>query len=116
MGLEIALVDTPATPRRDIAIIGLDSILLEAPIAGEMSSVLAEDTFVEVFEGGLSVDVVGDDAGPVIVTAVAGGPLGESLELAGCVASVVPTVPTAAFSLVLQVGLEAVVKSAFRTG
>ena len=46
----------------------------------------------------------------------AAGDRGESLELAGCVASVVPAIATAAFPLVLQVALEAVVKSAFRTG
>ena len=71
-----------------------------------MSSALVEDTFVEVFESGLSVDVVGDDAGPVVVTAVAGGPLGESLEFARCVASIVPTVPTATLALILEIALD----------
>ena len=116
MGLEIALVDAPATPRRDIAIIGLYCILLESPIASEVAGVLSEDAFVEVLKGGPTVDVVGDDPSPVIVTAVAGGLLGESLKLACRIASIVPTVPTAAFPLVLEVSLEAIVKSAFRTG
>ena len=98
MGLEISFVDAPAAPRRDIAVVGLDSILLESPIAGEMAGVLAEDPFVEVLEGRLSVDVVGDDPGPVLVPTVTGGPLDEPLELAGCVASVVPALATAAFS------------------
>ena len=116
VGLEIALVDAPATPRRDIAVVGLYGILLESPIASEVAGVLSEDAFVEVLKGGPTVDVVGDDPSPVIVTAVAGGLLGESLKLACRIASIVPTVPTAAFPLVLEVSLEAIVKSAFRTG
>ena len=57
-------------------------------------------------EGGLPVDVVGDDPDPVVVTAVTGGPLGEPLKLACSVSSIVPTVPTAAFPLVLEVAFE----------
>ncbi|ERG93586.1 MAG: hypothetical protein J07HQW2_00019 [Haloquadratum walsbyi J07HQW2] len=94
--LEVALVDTPATPRRDIAVVGLNRILLETPITGEMSGVLSEHAFVDIVEGGLSVDVVGDDPGPVVATAVAGNPLGESLKLAGCISLVVPALTTAA--------------------
>ena len=75
---------------------------------GEMSGILAEDTFVDVLEGGLSVGIVRDDAGPLVTTAVAGGPLGESLEFAGCVASIVSAVATTTFSLVLEVPLERV--------
>ena len=71
-----------------------------------MAGVLPEDTFIEVFEGGLSVDVVGDDPGTVVVAAVDGAPRGEPLEFARCVASVVPAVPTAAFPFVLEVTLE----------
>jgi len=71
-----------------------------------MPGVLAEDAFVEVLECGVAVDVVGDNPGPVVVAAVAGGPLGEPLELTCSVSSIVPTVPTAAFPLVLEVALE----------
>jgi len=71
-----------------------------------MPGVLPEHAFVEIVEGRLSVDVVGDDPGPVVVAAVAGGPLREPLELACSVTSIVPAVPTAAFSLVLEVALE----------
>ena len=94
MCFEIPLVDAPATPRRDIAVVGLDSILLEAPIASEVAGVLPKHPFIEVFEGGFSVDVIGDDPGPVVVAPVAGGPFGEPLKLAGCVPSIVPTVTT----------------------
>ncbi|MFD1527763.1 hypothetical protein [Halolamina salina] len=75
-----------------------------------MSGVLPEHAFVEIVEGRLAVDVVGDDPGPVVGAAVAGGPLGEPLEFAGCVTSIVPTVAAAAFPLVLEVALEAVVE------
>jgi len=80
--------------------------LLEPAITGEMPGVLPKDTLVEVLERGGAVDVAGDDPGPVVGAALAGGPLRESLELAGCVASIIPTVPTAAFPLVLEVALE----------
>jgi hypothetical protein len=83
-------------------------VLLESPISTEMPGVLPEDPFIEIVEGRFPIDVVGDDPGPVVVAAVAGGPLGEPLELAGCVASIVPTVPTAAFPLVLEVTLEGI--------
>ncbi len=72
--------------------------------------VLPKHAFVEVLESRLSIDAVGDDPGPVIATAVTGGPLGKPLEFASGVASVVPAVATAAFSLVLEVSLKAVVK------
>ncbi|ELZ28992.1 hypothetical protein C474_13859 [Halogeometricum pallidum JCM 14848] len=71
-----------------------------------MTGVFPEYTFVKVLKGGVTVDVVGDDPGPVAVTAVTGGPLGEPLKFAGCVSSIVPAVATAAFSLVLEVALE----------
>jgi len=97
--LEVALVNAPATPRRDIAVIGLYSVLFESPIAGEIPGVLAEDAFVKVLERWFAVDVVGDDPNPVVVAAVAGCPLGEPFEFARCVASVVPAVATAALPL-----------------
>ncbi len=59
--------------------------------------------------------VVGDDPGPVVVTEVTSCPLGEPFEFAGCIPSIVPAVATAAFPLVLEVALEAVVESSFRT-
>ena len=68
-----------------------------------LAGVLPEDAFVEVLEGGFSIDVIGDDRGPVVAP-VAGGPLGEPLELAGCVPSVVPT--TATLPLFLKIALE----------
>ncbi len=104
--LEVALVDAPATPRRNIAVVSLDRILLEPPITGEMSGVLSEDTFIEVFEGGLSVGIVGDDPSPVVATAVASGPFSESLEFACRVASIVSALATAAFPLIQEVPLE----------
>jgi len=116
MRFEISFVDTPATPRRDIAVIGLDGVLLEATVTSEMPGVLPEHAFVEILEGGLPVDVVGDDPGPVVVAVVAGGSLRKSFELAGSVASIVPTVATAAFPLVLEVALEALVENTFETG
>ena len=68
-----------------------------------MSGVLSEDAFVEVIEGGLSVDIIRNDPGLVVVAAVAVAPLGEPLEFAHYVASVVPAVATTAFPLVLEV-------------
>jgi hypothetical protein len=106
MRFEISLVDAPATPRRDIAVIGLYRVLFEATVASEVTGVFAEDAFVEVLEGGVAIGVVGGDSGPVIGAAVASGPLGEPLEFASGVSSVVPTVPTAAFPFVLEVALE----------
>jgi len=57
----------------------LYSVLLEPAITGEMPGVLPKDTLVEVLERGGAVDVAGDDPGPVVGAAVAGGPLRESL-------------------------------------
>ncbi|WP_241659239.1 hypothetical protein [Halorubrum salsamenti] len=71
-----------------------------------MPGVLPEHAFVEVLESGVAVDVVGDDPGPVVAPAVAGGPLGEPLEFAGGVASIIPAVASTAFPLVLEVALE----------
>ena len=62
-----------------------------------MAGILPEYLFVEVLDGGFSVGVIGDNAGPVVVTAVTGGPLSEPLELTCGVASVVPAVASAAF-------------------
>jgi len=61
---EVAFVDTPATPRRDIAVIGLYSVLFESTITGEVSGVLAEHALVKVLESGIAVDVVGNDPSP----------------------------------------------------
>jgi hypothetical protein len=103
---EIPLVDAPAAPRRDIAIIGLYRVLLESPISGEVTSVLSKYSFVEVLERRLSVDAIGNDSRPVIATAVAGSPFGKSLEFACSVASIVPTVTAATFPLVLEIPFE----------
>jgi hypothetical protein len=81
-------------------------------IASEMTGLLAEHAFVEILEGGGAVEVVGDDPGPVVVTVVAGGSLGDPFEFASGVASVVPAVATAAFPLVLEGALERVDKCA----
>ncbi|GGN24316.1 hypothetical protein [Halarchaeum nitratireducens] len=67
-------------------------ILLELAIAVEIPGVFP-NAFVEIVAGRLSVDVVGADPGPV-VTAVVVGPLGEPLELARDVASMVLAVTT----------------------
>lgn len=75
-----------------------------------MPGVLPKDALVEVLKGGVAVDIVGDDPGPVVITAVPSGPLNKPLELARRVASIVPAVATAAFPLVLEVPLEAVVE------
>jgi len=106
MCFEIPFVDAPATPRRNIAVIGLDGVLFEATVTSEIPGVFAEDAFVEVLEGEVTVNVVGDDSGPVVVTPIAGGPLGEPLKFASGVPSVVPAVAPAAFPLVLEVALE----------
>ena len=71
-----------------------------------MPSVLSEDPLVEIIEDRFSIDIIGDDPGPVLVAALAGSPLREPFELAGGVPSVVPTVATAALPLVLEVALE----------
>jgi len=110
MGLKVTLVDAPATPRRDITVIGLYGVLFETSVASEVTGVLPKHSFIEVLEGRFSIDVVPDDSGPVIATAVAGGPLGESLELSGCISSVVSAVTTATLPLVLEVSLETVVE------
>jgi hypothetical protein len=60
----------------------------------------------------LEVDVVGDDLGPIVTTAVAGSPFDEPLEFAGCVPAVVSAGASAA--LVLEVALEGTRKR-FRT-
>ncbi|ELZ38496.1 hypothetical protein C473_00217 [Halorubrum distributum JCM 10247] len=73
-----------------------------------MPGVLPKHAFIEIVEGRLAVDIVGNNPGPVVGAAVAGGPLGEPLELAGCVASIVPAVATATFPLVLEVALEGI--------
>jgi hypothetical protein len=106
MRLDVAFVDAPATPRREITIIGLDSVLFESPIAGKMTGILPENSFIEVIEGGISLGVLRGDSGPLVSTMVAGGPFGESFELACSVASVVPAVASAAFPFVLEVALE----------
>jgi len=106
MRFEIALIDTPATPRREITVVGLDSVLLESTVTSEMPRVFAEDAFIEILEGGNAVDVVGDDPGPVIIAALTSGPLGESFELAGSVSAIVPALAAAALALVLEIALE----------
>ena len=80
-----------------------------------MSGALAKDPLVKVPEDWFSIGVLGHDSGTV-VAAVAAGPLGELLELAGGVRTVVPALTAATLALVLEMPLEAVVKSAFRTG
>jgi hypothetical protein len=80
--------------------------LFEPSITGEMPGIFPEDTFVKVLEGGVAVDIVGDDPGPVVITAVADGPLFEPLELAGGVASVVPAVAPTPFPLILEIAIE----------
>lgn len=57
-----------------------------------------EHTLIEVLEGWLSVDVV-CDPGPIVATTVAGSPFRKLCELAGCVASVVPSLTSATFPL-----------------
>ena len=110
MDLQISLVDTPATPRRNIRVVGLDRVLLESAVADEVPGVLAEDPLVEVSKDRVTTSVLGDDPGPVLVTTLAGGPLDESFEFAGCVPAVISTVAPATFPLVLEIPLEAVVE------
>jgi hypothetical protein len=50
------------------------------------------------------VGLLGSDPGPIVVAALAGGPLHEPLELAGSVPTVVPAL--AAATLVLEVARE----------
>jgi hypothetical protein len=68
-----------------------------------------QDTFVEILEGGLSVDVVGDDSGPVVTTPVAGSPPCESVKFVRRVASVVPAATTTPIPLVLKIPLDELV-------
>jgi hypothetical protein len=68
MCFEIPLVDTPATARRDVRVVGLDRVLLESAVTRKVTCVLAEDPLVEV-------GVNGHDPGPVFVTALSGRPL-----------------------------------------
>jgi len=110
VGFEIPLVDTPPTPRRDIAVIGLYGILFESSIAGEVSGVLTEYAFIEVSKPGIVVIVGGDNSSPLFFTTVASGPLSKAFELTGSVASVVSAVAPTPFALVLEVPLEALVE------
>jgi hypothetical protein len=106
VGFQIPFVDAPPTPRRDIAIIGLYSVLFESPVTSEVTGVLSEYSLVEIAERRLSVAVVGDDTRPAVVSTVAGGPLGEPLELATCISAIVPAIAAAALSFVLQIPFE----------
>ncbi len=54
----------------------------------------------------VTVNVVGDDSGPVVVTPIAGGPFDEPFEFAGGVPAVVPALATATLALVLEVPVE----------
>ena len=77
---EISLVDTPATPRRNIRVVGLDRVLFESTVAGEVPGVLAEDPLVEVPEDRFAISVLGKDPSPILGAALAGSPLNESVE------------------------------------
>ena len=103
---QISLVDTPATPRRNIRVVGLDRVLLESMVAGEVAGVLTEDPFVEVSEDWVAVGVSGDESSPVLAAAVAVSPLNESVEFASGVPAVVPALTAATLALVLEVPLE----------
>jgi len=70
-----------------------------------VAGVPPEDPLVEVLEGRLAVGVLRNDPRPV-VSAVASGPLPESVELAGGVAAVVSALAPAAFPLVLKIAVE----------
>ena len=67
---EVPFVDVPATPRRDVGVVGLDGVLLEPVIAGEVVDILMEDSLVEVLESRVTVDVLGSDPGPTVVAAL----------------------------------------------
>lgn len=67
---EVPFVDVPATPRRDVGVVGLDGVLLEPVIAGEVVDILMEDSLVEVLESRVTVDVLGSDPGPIVVAAL----------------------------------------------
>jgi hypothetical protein len=69
---EIPLVDAPATPRRDVGVVGLDRVLLESAVTRKVPSVLAEDLLVEVSKNRVTVGVLGSDPGPIVVAALAG--------------------------------------------
>jgi len=103
---EVAFVDTPATPSRDIAVIGLYGILFESSITREMPSILTEYTLIKVCEGRIAIIGGRDNSSPCIIASVAGGPLGEPFELAGCVSPIVSALATTAFPFILEVALE----------
>lgn len=82
IGLKVAFVDELAPLRRDIAVIGLYSFLFEPIVADKVAGILPEHLFVKLLEGGSAVNVGRIDSGLVVVTAVAGGSLGEPRTLA----------------------------------
>jgi hypothetical protein len=59
--LEVPLVDAPVTPRRNARVVGLDCVLLESAVAGEVAGILTEDPLVEVPKGQVAVDILGND-------------------------------------------------------
>jgi hypothetical protein len=71
-----------------------------------MPGILPEDAFVEIVEGRISVDIVRNDPGPVVIATVAGGPLCKSFALASGVSAVVSTAATSTLTLVLEIALE----------
>lgn len=84
----------------------LYGILLQSSTANEVTGVFSEHPFIEVPEHGFSVDVVRENPGPIVVATITGGSLGESLEFAGCIPSVVLAIATAVLPFLLVVPLE----------
>jgi hypothetical protein len=74
-----------------------------------MTGIFSEDLFIKIFEHQIAVSSVGGDTRPINVAALTGSPFHESFKFTLYVASVIPTVATAAFPFILQIPLEAVV-------
>jgi hypothetical protein len=81
-------------------------VLLERAVTAEVSGVCPKYSFIEIFQGRSSVDIIWYDTRPLAPTTITGSPLTEPFEFAGCISSIVPTVPTAAFPLVLEIAFE----------
>jgi len=78
-----------------VGVVRLNGILLETAVAGEVPGVLAEDPLVEVSEDRVAISVLGNNLSLVLFAALAGGLLGEPLELTGGILTVVPPLTAA---------------------
>ncbi len=61
----------------DILVIGLYGILLEISVDCEVTGAFPEDALIEVLKGGITVNVVGCDSGPIVAISIASGHSGN---------------------------------------